>query len=79
MNFKTQIVRGSRVLVKTRTARGTKVCEGKVLDAHRDCLNVQFRWWLFTWSKWIPIQDGRRTIEYLPANSEVSHAAGRKG
>ena len=68
--MKTQIQKGSRVLVKTRDCYGyTRIREGRVIDAQRDCLKVQYRWWLFRWSEWTPVQDDRRTVDFLSANS----------
>lgn len=69
MTNKTQITKGSRVLVKTRAADGSfKIREGKIVDAHRDCLKVEYRWWLFRRSEWLPIKDDWRTLEFLSAN-----------
>jgi hypothetical protein len=70
MIHKTKIQKGSRVLVKTRDAGTERITirEARVMDAHRDCLKVEYRWWIFRWSEWLPIKDSFRTLEFISAN-----------
>lgn len=59
MSFRTQIERGSRVLVK----RNGRVTEATVVDAFRDCVKVRFRWLCFWWHEWLPIKSDVVRIE----------------
>ena len=71
MIHKATIKKGSRVLVKTRHPGSERVTirEGRVIDAHRDCLKVEYRLWVFRWSEWLPVKDDFRTLEYISANA----------
>ena len=68
--MKTKIEKGSRVLVKTRKHNYSswKIKEGKVIDAQKDCLKIEFSWWFFKWSKWLPINENLVRVEFQALN-----------
>jgi hypothetical protein len=72
-NFKTQIKKNSRVLVKTRNYSydSWKIKEGIVVDAHKNNLKIEFRFWIFKYQKWFSTEKtDYQEISFLKLESE---------